>query len=102
MYDYGKKLHIACTLTQVGSSGKYQHLGGALGNSPDLMLVFPCTPLLLSRYRYNPMKVLHIPKFPSTHYVLSPELLWNGMATVYGHIRMFLVLYYDHSVWPYP
>ena len=40
-----------------GSTGKYQHSvsgvpsGCALGNSLDLMLVFPCTPLLSSRYR---------------------------------------------------
>ena len=37
----------------------YQHLvsgvplGCALGNSLDLMLVFPCTPLLLLRYRHS-------------------------------------------------
>ena len=41
------------------STGKYQRsvsgvpLGCALGNSLDLMLVFPCTPLLSSRYRLN-------------------------------------------------
>ena len=29
-------------------------LGCALGSSLDLMLVFPCTPLLSSRYRLNP------------------------------------------------
>ena len=41
------------------STGKYQHSvsgipsGCALGNSLNLMLVFPCTPLLSSRYRHN-------------------------------------------------
>ena len=42
-----------------GSTGKYQHSvsgvpsGCALGNSLDLMLVFPCTPLLSSMYRLS-------------------------------------------------
>ena len=53
------KFDIVCTLTRVGEYRKYQHSvsvipsGCAIGNSLDLMLVFPCTPLLLSRYRLS-------------------------------------------------
>ena len=42
-----------------GSTGKYQHSvsgvpsGCALGNSLELMLVFPCAPLLSSMYRLS-------------------------------------------------
>ena len=48
-----------------GSTGKYQHSvsgvpsGCALGNSLDLMLVFPCTPLLSSRYRLSIRENVH-------------------------------------------
>ena len=50
---------MVCTLTRVGEYRKYQHsvsgvpLGCALGNSLELMIVFPCTPLLSSRYRLS-------------------------------------------------
>ena len=42
---------------ELGSTKKYQHSvvpsGCTLANSLDLMLVFPCTPLLSSRYRLS-------------------------------------------------
>ena len=52
-----------------GSTGKYQHSvsevpsGCALGNSLDLMLVFPCSPLLSSRYRLSITYVKHLVKY---------------------------------------
>ena len=46
------KLDNVCTLTRVGEYRKIPAFG--LWSSLDLMLVFPCTPLLSSRYRLNP------------------------------------------------
>ena len=62
-YGYGSSFttfkNWIMSVLESGSTGKYQHsvsgipLGCALRNSLDLMLVFPCTPLLSSRYRLS-------------------------------------------------
>ena len=63
---------------ELGSTGKYQHSvsgvpsGCALGNSLDLMLVLPCTPLVSSRYRLSTVQLM----FNSKHWDLNQNI-WN-------------------------
>ena len=52
------KLENVFTLTRVGEYRKIPVFGlrSSLGNSLNLMLVFPCTPLLSSMYRLSTIK----------------------------------------------
>ena len=70
------KLDNVCTLIESGSTGKYQHsvcgvpLSCALENSLDLMLVFPCTPLVKVQTQYYNVLNCTVLHFRADHYIL--------------------------------